>query len=123
MAYNQSRTIFDVLKWCACGAQAMAVFVAAGMAPKQALAPVSRGVPSTARARPAGGVPPSSDILADIQSVVASVLGASIAADQPFMQVRFCCNTNHKNSMLPMTGSLKSSLGMLFHLMVEAAVF
>lgn len=65
-------------------AQAMASFVAVSIAPKQASATVSRGVTSAFRAPQP---PPAEAVLADVQSVVESVLGAHVPADQPLMQV------------------------------------
>ena len=55
----------------------MARFVVDSMVPRQAAVPVSRGVP------------PAQDVLVSVQSVVASVLGADVAPDQPLMQVNF----------------------------------
>ncbi len=55
----------------------MARFVVDSMVPRQAVVPVSRSVP------------PAQDVLVSVQSVVASVLGADVAPDQPLMQVNF----------------------------------
>ena len=63
----------------------MASFVTGSIAPKQVSASVSRGVASASRAPPQ---PPAAEaVLADVQSVVESVLGAHVPADQPLMQV------------------------------------
>ncbi|CAL8465609.1 g5145 [Coccomyxa elongata] len=66
----------------------MAHFVASSMAPKQERMGVSsRGVASPSRApQPRTAAPPAEVVLADVQSVVESVLGAHVPADQPFMQ-------------------------------------
>lgn len=69
--------------------QAMARFVAGSMAPKQDHAAMSsRGVASASRApQPRTAAPPAEAVLADVQSVVESVLGAHVPTDQPLMQV------------------------------------
>lgn len=66
----------------------MARFVAGSMAPKQARVHVSGGVASASRApQPHRAAPLAEAVLADVQSVVESVLGAHVPADQPLMQV------------------------------------
>ncbi|BDA51455.1 probable oleandomycin polyketide synthase, modules 5 and 6 [Coccomyxa sp. Obi] len=67
---------------------AMARFVAGSMAPRQAGASFSRGVASVSRApQPHRQAPLAEDVLADVQSVVESVLGAHVPGDQPLMQI------------------------------------
>lgn len=63
--------------------QAMARFVADGMAPKQAQ-PVAAS----------RDVPPPEDVLVSVQSVVVSILGADVPQDQPLMQVCVCAKSS-----------------------------